>query len=112
MTIDAYSFGNIVIDGKAYSHDVIISPDGSVSRWWRRKGHVLSIEDLTEVLEKRPRTLVIGTGASGGMTVPAPVVHELEAQGIEMIVERTRDACGIFNELAGEGVWAAFHLTC
>ena len=41
MRIDRYAFGNIVIDGKAYTKDVIIFPDRVYSPWWRKDGHFL-----------------------------------------------------------------------
>jgi hypothetical protein len=39
--IDSYKFGRIVIDGQAYSRDVIILPDRVIRDWWRDSGHIL-----------------------------------------------------------------------
>ena len=60
--IDSYRFGEIVIDGRHYSHDVIIYPDHVDSDWWRAEGHSVEPSDLAEVLESPPEVLVIGQG--------------------------------------------------
>jgi hypothetical protein len=113
MAVDSYTFGRIVVNGKTYTHDVIIAPDGTVLKWWRKKGHELSLDDLKDILDREVEVLVIGTGSSGVMKVPGEVVKGLEAKGIEVTVEKTKAACDVFNRLSGKaGVWAAFHLTC
>ena len=114
MTIDAYAFGEIRIDGKPYSSDVIIWPDHVKCPWWRGQGHVLAADDLVEVLAVPPRILVIGTGYYGRMAVPRETLSVLQAQGIELHVSPTREAVDEFNRLAREcaDVVAAFHLTC
>ncbi len=109
--IEDYGFGRIVIDGKTYTSDVIIFPGRVLDSWWRKEGHNLSIEDLTEVIEFGPKTLVIGTGASGIMKVKDETREFLESNGIKIIVENTKKACDILNSLGSDAV-GAFHLTC
>ncbi|MBC7232351.1 MAG: ribonuclease H-like domain-containing protein [Chloroflexi bacterium] len=111
--IESYSFGRITIDGKTYTADVLILPDGVRPGWWRKEGHKLHQEDLTEVIEARPQVLVIGTGNVGLMQVPQEVLDYLATHGIRAEVERTAAACKRYNELAqSERVAAALHLTC
>ena len=111
--IESYSFGRITIDGKAYTSDVIILPDGVRPGWRRKEGHNLHQEDLTEVIEAQPQVLVIGTGNVGLMQVPQEVLDYLAAHGIRAEVERTAAACKRYNELAkSERAAAALHLTC
>ncbi|MBU0687267.1 MAG: hypothetical protein KKB81_05390 [Candidatus Margulisbacteria bacterium] len=111
--IDHYSFGQITIDGKAYTSDVIIYPDHVNPSWWRKEGHNLQIEDLTEVITAKPDTLIIGTGASGVMDVSEKVKQAIAQKGIKLIVEKTGEACKIYNKLKSSGkVIAALHLTC
>ena len=114
MTIDAYSFGEIRIDGTPYNADVIIWPDHVKSPWWRAQGHALAVADLQEVLAAPPKVLVIGTGYYARMTVPAQTRTALEKQGIELHVSDTREAVDTFNRLAKDcaDIVAAFHLTC
>jgi len=78
------------------------------------KAHLLSIEDLKEVVEAKPEVFVVGTGYNGYMKVPIEVTNFLAANNIELIVENTREAWKTFNRLAEQSkkVAAAFHLTC
>jgi hypothetical protein len=81
--------------------------------WWRREGHRLRVEDLEEVLRERPEVLIVGTGYSGLMRVPNEVRDYVEAMGIELIAQGTREACQTFNRLVqSRRVVAALHLTC
>jgi hypothetical protein len=112
--VDSYSFGQVVVDGTPYDRDLILFPDRVQADWWRREGHRLLVEDLGSVLEYAPEVLVVGTGSSGVMEVPAPTAASVRSRGIVLEVERTAEACRRFNELLGEGkrVVAALHLTC
>ena len=114
MRITAYDFGRIEIDGRSYTSDVIIALDRVFSPWWRREGHSLHVEDLSEVFRAGPAILVVGTGYYGRMQVPEETLACLEHDGIEVRVSDTREAVRVFNTL-GETtarVYAALHLTC
>jgi len=113
LRIESYSFGRIVVSGREYSRDLIILPGKVRENWWRKEGHRLCLEDLEDVLKEEVEVLVIGTGYYGMMEVPEDVRKELERRGIEVVIERTRRACDIFNKLSGsKKVAAALHLTC
>ncbi|MFQ6127283.1 MAG: Mth938-like domain-containing protein [Thermoplasmata archaeon] len=111
--IDSYEFGRIVIDGREFRSDVIIDANGVDANWWRKEGHALCVEDLQTILKRHPKTLIVGTGYSGLVKVRPEVIKKLESSGIQLIVERTTEACREYNERAeSEGVVAALHLTC
>jgi len=112
--VDSYDFGRIVVDGKEYAADLIISPTGVVEGWWRKESHNLVPEDLLEVVAVHPMVLVVGTGADGIMKVPPATVAALEKRGIQVEIYATARAVARYNELArqGESVAAALHLTC
>ena len=114
MLIRKYSFGEIIVDNKRYTRDLIVFPDKIKENWWRKEGHYLCLEDLEEVIQYKPEILVIGTGYHGIMRVPDELVGELQKLGIKVIVKKTKDACDEFNRLIAEGkrVVAALHLTC
>jgi len=114
MRIDSYSFGRIVIDGAEHTSDIIIYPDRVDASWWRREGHLLVPEDLSEILSHPPEVLVIGTGQSGVMQVPQKTAEALRQKGIKVHIARTADAVTLFNRLQREHarVVAALHLTC
>lgn len=111
--IDSYSFGTIVINGKKYSSDVIIYPSRIDSKWWRREGHSLYLEDIEEILRQDPDILIIGTGAYGAMNVPEKVREKIRELGIELIIDKTPSAVKTYNELiSSKEIIAALHLTC
>jgi len=114
MRIDSYSFGVMKVDGREYRQDLIIFPDKIRSNWWRREGHSLAIEDLGDIIEFKPELLIVGTGASGMMEIPAATKQALQNAGIQIIVQKTSQACNTFNQQAecGKKVVGAFHLTC
>lgn len=111
--IESYAFGQIVIDGKRYTSDVIIYSDRIDSHWWRKEGHFLQAADLNGVIQAKPEVLIVGTGEGGLMKV-APETRERFANlGVELIVEPTGDAVRTYNRLARtRKVIAALHLTC
>ena len=67
--INSYSFGTITIDGNKFSKDLIIYPDHINSNWRRKTGHLLTEDDIAEILDYKPEVLIIGIGASGLMKV-------------------------------------------
>jgi len=112
-TIDSYRFGEIVINGKKYSSDVLIFPDRVRDNWWRKTGHELRLEDIAEVITENPEVLVVGTGASGLMKVLSEVEQAAQARGVKLIVETTDRACDTYNQLSrSQKLVAALHLTC
>ncbi len=111
--IERYAFGSITIDGVMYDADVIVLPERVVADWWRKEGHSLAIEDLTVVTARRPRILVVGTGAYGLLRVPRDTLATLKSLGMEVAVQRTAEAVATYNRLArGGDVAACLHLTC
>jgi hypothetical protein len=114
MQIEHYSFGKVLIDGKAYTKDLIIYPKMIEPNWWRQEGHLLHINDLKDVMKDRPEALIIGTGYYGAMTVPTETVDKLRQMGVEVVIQKTQDAVNYFNNIdkTKKKVIAALHLTC
>lgn len=111
--IESYGFGHMVVDGEKHTNDLILLPDRVIPNWWRDQGHRLSVEDLDRVIDARPEVLVVGTGASGLMQVPAETRRAVQEAGIELQVARTGQAWKLYNELQEQRPTAgAFHLTC
>lgn len=111
--ISRYHFGEIEIDGQAYTKDLIITPEGVVPNWWRESGHELSEIDLQSAMEAQPEVLVIGQGRYGRMAVPAEVRRKLEQAGIRVITEPTHQAWQTYNQLREhKRTVAVLHLTC
>ena len=111
--IDAYDFGAIRILGITYNSDVIIYPDHIDSKWWRKQGHVLEIEDIEGVIKAKPDVIVIGTGQPGFMRVSDETLARIRRLNIETIVMPTEEACKEYNRIAPQkNVIACLHLTC
>ena len=101
-----------MVDGRLYTHDIIILPQGKVKNWRRAKGHLLQMEDLDKAKIEPETTLVVGTGASGIMRVPKEVITALREKGIEVIPLKTAEAVIRFNNESSPLKAAALHLTC
>lgn len=111
--IESYKFGQMVINGKTHTNDVILLPSRVISDWWREEGHRLSEADLEEVLDARPEVLVVGTGANGLMKVPPGTRQAIKDGGIELKIAKTGSAWKLYNdEQQGHDTAGAFHLTC
>jgi len=112
VRIEHYSFGKIVIDGKTYTSDVVLYPEMVDASWWRSEGHCLRVEDLRQVLEARPKVLIIGTGYSGLMVVPEETMRAVRSRGIDLRIQKTKEAVEAYNNEKEKAVIAALHLTC
>jgi len=113
MQIEFYEFGRIKIDGKYYDRDVAIFPDKIFSPWTRKTSHYLSLEDLEQFPDLSAEAVIIGTGYSGFVRIDPAVEEFFKNKNIELIVEKTMDACNTFNNLSQKKkTIAIFHLTC
>jgi hypothetical protein len=113
MHIDSYEFGRIVVDGRAYTQDLILLPEGIQDSWWRQEGHLLQVGDIAGALAGKLEVLIVGQGQPGRMQVDADLVQYLQEKGIELMAMPTDRACTTFNSLTGKRkVAAALHLTC
>jgi len=112
--IEGYRFGKMVVRGKEYERDLIITPDRIISPWWREEGHRVTLEDLKEVIDLDGECVVIGTGYSGLVRVSDDVIKYYRERGVRIYVTDTGRAVKIYNELVKNGakVMGAFHLTC
>lgn len=112
--IESSEFGRMVIDGIAYTSDLIIYPDGRVrDSWWRMSGHRLTGDDIAGLLTSGCRVIVAGTGVNGFMRPDENLGALLEDRGIKFIAEPTPKAVRTYNSFLPQGgVGACFHLTC
>ena len=97
--IDNCSFGTLVINGKTYTDDLIVHPGGEILKpWWRKRGHQLTMDDLSELIDSSPEVIVAGTGVSGGVKPDKNLEPELSKLGIELIAAPNDEAIKIFNK--------------
>ncbi len=112
--IDSYSFGTIVIDGTKYSKDIIIYPDGHVQQsWWRKSGHRLCVDDISELIEQKPEIIIIGMGSPGLMVPEKSLKEFLQKKGITITAVPSETAVKKYNNICDKKrTGACFHLTC
>jgi hypothetical protein len=112
--INDFSFGHMTIDGKAFNSDLIVCPDGRIQEsWWRKSGHVLDVEDITELIGSAPEVIIAGTGAYGVLKPADELPGLLVEKGIEFMAVPTGEAVKLYNELSEvKRVGGCFHLTC
>jgi hypothetical protein len=113
--IEKCGFGKMEIDGRVYTSDLLILPDGEIADAWRRiRGHRLALEDIQSLLATRPGIIVAGTGIYGRMGIAPALEAYLTDSGIELIAQPTKSAAQTYNDLIGgaKSVAGCFHLTC
>lgn len=112
--IGHYSFGTITVSNQKYNSDLKIINGQVYPDWWRKSGHSVDIDDVTDIIRAKPDFLVIGSGKFGLVKVSPQLKQHIEAIGIEVIVEPTSTAVQTFNRMYNDGVnvAAGFHLTC
>jgi hypothetical protein len=111
-TISDYSFGRITVDGHEETRDLIVLPHRLVRNWRRHDGHTLVLDDLADVLDELPETLIVGTGANGRLIPRPQAVELLRVRGIEVEALPTADAVRRYLQLDPNHTAAALHLTC
>ena len=112
--ITDFSFGKIVVNGKTYTDDIKIVRGQVISDWWRKRGHRVDVEDIADILESEPDTVVIGKGSPGLMKTSNHLRESLVTNNIVLIEKKTPKAIEVFNKLFQEGrkVAAGFHISC
>ena len=114
VDIEDYTFGKIIVDGHAFTSDVIITPERVIDNWWRKEGHRLDKSDLDEVLDASPDCLLVGTGYYGQMSIPQETIEYLQSKNIHIDYAPTGEAIKQLKQLQKEcaRIVAALHLTC
>jgi len=117
--IDSTSFGYLVVNGRRYDHDVVLSPGGKVKKRKKKiskaihgSGHTVAREELEAYLDREECTLlVIGSGQSGILSLSEEARAYLDERDIPHVTLRTPDAIEAFNEATGKRR-ALIHVTC
>ena len=118
VKVDKFSFGCIIINGKKYFRDVLIFADGTVKK---RKGgflmfgsHNIKKEEIEELTQGKPETMVIGTGTSGKASLATEIENWAKEKNLNLIVQPSHKAVAKLNELTEQKkkVAALIHITC
>ena len=117
VDVDYPGFGEIVIDGSRFDHDVVVEAGrarrrkkGPSKAYRDRYGHTpLSVDE--DIPWSVPR-LVVGTGASGRLPIMPEVWEQAELRGVELIALPTAQACRLLGSIEDDEVFAILHVTC
>ncbi len=114
MSIEEFSFGRVVVEGREFKNDILITP-GDILNWRREKGHYLQEKDLKKIWDSYESidVFIAGTGVNGKMKVETEVKKRCEKLKIELIKLDTGQAVKKFNLMSKERSAACgLHLTC
>lgn len=117
MKIEYPAFGEIVVDGKRYDHDVVIengrvrSRDKGPSRSLKAQfGHTpLSSE---ESIPWSSPTLLIGSGYSGRLPITPELAEQAGEHDVKLVVIPTSRAVDLLNGSEVSEMNAILHVTC
>lgn len=112
MKFESTSFGEIVLDGKTYEHDIIITTAGGIVKRVKELGsHGISPQELELLLKGAPKVVIIGTGQSGVLSIDSGTRERIKKAGAELIAETTPQAIDSFNS-ENRKKSCLMHLTC
>lgn len=100
--------GEVQINGKRYTQDVLIRADGKVRKRPKKLakrsssgGNVLSIEEANAAIKGNARALLVGTSTEHGLSVPEDVRSWLTKHDIRLLVAPGPQAVIEFKKLRG-----------
>ena len=110
--IDNAFFGSLLVDGRKYNNDLVISWNGDVKD--RPSNHDFTSAEMESILISDPDVVVVGTGHSGMLKVAHDVDVTARLKGVELVVKPTVQAVQEYNKFArlGKRVVAVLHSTC
>ncbi|MGA8864540.1 MAG: MTH938/NDUFAF3 family protein [Gallionella sp.] len=120
MKIDSTEFGSITINGKTYSHDILIRSSGEIvkrkkklSKKYYGTSHIISREEAEFIYEKKCKTLVVGSGQYGNVKLSPEAAEFLEQQDCRVVLQPTPDAIETYNKTKDKAkTIGLFHITC
>lgn len=112
--IESFSFGDMIIDGRRITSDLIIYPNGRIQDgWWRSRGHALIRNDIQALVDSEPEMIIVGMGVNGLMKPEPGLDKWIRKQGIDYMAGPNEKAVAWYNQQIGKSrVGACFHLTC
>jgi hypothetical protein len=117
MKIKLTSFGEINIEGKRYSHDVVIE-EGQVRKRQKKPSKALGNEfghtplSAREDIPLHGKALFIGTGAYGGLPIMPEVYEGAKQKGVKVVAKPTVEVCKLLKDYKPKDINAILHVTC
>jgi hypothetical protein len=116
--IDRTQFGSVTIDGKVFTHDVLIRLGGKVEK--RKKklskavygtSHTISLAEAEHVYQKGAARLLIGAGQHGTVELSEEAAAYLERHRCQVELLPTPEMIPVWNQAKG-AVIGLLHVTC
>jgi hypothetical protein len=116
--IDRTMFGSITIEGEIIEHDVLIRPNGKVTK--RKKklskavygtSHTISLDEARHIYGKGAERLIVGAGQYGLVELSDEAAGYFESEGCQVDLMPMKEAIQAWNEAEG-AVAGLFHVTC
>ena len=110
--IQHVEFGNIVIDGVAFSDKDFFITNNNVEAV--EKSHNIGIKDFEQLLLREPHIVIISTGFGNMVKIDAKIHEYAKKSKVELYTLPTPDAIKKYEELSklGKNVIARIHVTC
>ena len=102
----------MIVDGKTYTNELQILPNGTVKKWSPNDPHYILPVDIEEIANSSINTLIIGNGANGEAAIPDETIKFIKSKSIKIHIMNTHEAVKFFNESSKEALGAIFHLNC
>ena len=111
-------FGWIDVEGERISHDILIRPDGEVSK--RKKklskeiygtSHTLSLAEAEHIYQEGADGLLIGAGQFGRVRLSPEAKSFFEEKSCPVTLQNTPQAIKTWNRAEGKLI-GLFHITC
>ena len=116
--IQQTAFGSIQIGDEKYSHDVVISLDGSINKRQKKlskevfgTSHVISLAEAEFIYEDGADILILGCGFMDRVKLSDEALQFFEQHHLKTYLEPTPKAADRWNETSGN-VIGLFHITC
>lgn len=110
-------FGEIEIEGRRYSFDVVIEA-GRVEKRRKKPSKPYRGEFGHTPLSANERIpwgggcLIVGTGESGSLPIMPDVLAEAERRGVEIVALPTEEALRLLGDVKPKDAYAVIHVTC
>jgi len=111
------AFGEIEVEGRRYTHDVVIDA-GEVRKRVKKPSKAYRDQfghtplSMKEDIPWGGRRLIVATGRSGSLPIMPGVWKEAERRGVEIVAAPTEEALRLLDDLEAKDVRAVVHVTC
>lgn len=118
LRFDLLKWGTVVIDGREYHYDVVVTPDGVLKPRTREEdkfgSHTFEKGEFSGLIDGGAKVIIIGTGTDDLARLSKGAEDYLGKAGVELIQLESGEAIEKYNELVEKGrkVGAIIHITC